>query len=253
MTLRALAERLSRGLVFRRRLPERFGRSPVFVTPDAGLRFWRYDLESADSDLFEWAAEFIHEGDVVWDIGANVGLFAFAAAARAGEAGQIFAVEADLWLASLLRRSAALRSGGRAQVEVLPLAVSDKVGLARFQIAARGRCTNFLEEAGANRHAGGTRETGWVPTVTLDWLLERLPAPSVVKIDVEGAEYMALKGAERLMSDARPLIICEVQNEQARVRELFVRHDYELFNAAVPASRRQPVHDLPFNVLARPR
>ena len=251
--LRTLAERASRGIVLRRRLPERFGRLPIFVTPDAGLRFWRFNIESADPQLFDWASELVHSGDVVWDIGANVGLFAFASAARAGATGRVYAVEADLWLASLLRRSAGLPGGGRAPVEVLPLAISDKVGLSRFQIAQRGRCTNFLEEAGGNPQAGGTRETGWVPTFTLDWLADRLPPPGVVKIDVEGAEYLALKGAERLLSEIRPVVICEVLSEKVRVRDLFEHHNYELYNAGAPASQRQPVRDLPFNVLARPK
>lgn len=250
--LRTLAERASRGIVLRRRLPERFGGLPIFVTPDAGLRFWRPGLSGADPQLFDWATEFVNRGDVVWDVGANVGLFSFAAAARAGSTGSVYAVEADLWLAGLLRRSASLPGSGRAPVEVLPLAISDRIGLSRFQIAARGRCTNFLEEAGGNAHAGGTRETGWVPTFTLDWLADRLPPPKVVKIDVEGAEYLALKGAERLLSEIRPLVICEVGVEKARVRDLLTHHRYEIFNAGVPGPRREPVRELPFNVLARP-
>jgi FkbM family methyltransferase len=250
--LRTLAERVSRDVVLRRRLPERFGRIPIFVTPDAGLRFWRSNLETSDSQLFDWASEFVRAGDVVWDVGANVGLFSFSSAMQAGPSGHVYAVEADLWLATLLRRSAALTDDRRSPVEILPVAISDKVDLARFQIAARGRCTNFLEEAGGSSEAGGTRESGWVATVTLDWLLERLPQPRVVKIDVEGAEYLALKGGERLLSVGRPIVICEVIHEQERVRNLFARHRYELFNAGLPESRRQPVSELPFNVLAIP-
>lgn len=251
--LRTLAERVSRGVVLRRRLPKRFGSIPIYVTPDAGLRFWRSNLEVADAELFNWASEFVSAGDVVWDIGANVGLFSFASAARAGSGGRVYAVEADLWLATLLRRSAALPTRGRAAVEVLPVAVSDKLDLARFGIAARGRCANFLEHAGGTTQSGGTRESGWVPTVTLDWLLERIAPPAIVKIDVEGAEYLALKGAERLLSDIRPVVICEVLHQQNRVKELFDRNRYALFNAGAPPAKRKPVHDLPFNVLAMPR
>src|SRR5687767_87149 len=169
LMLRTLAERVSRGVVFRRRLPKRFRRLPIFVTPDAGLRFWRRNLDVADSQLFDWASEFVHAGDVVWDIGANVGLFSFASAVRAGSSGRVYAVEPDLWLATLLRRSASLTDYSRAPVEILPVAISDKIGLARFRIAARGRCANSLEDAGGSSQAGGVRETGWVATVTLDW------------------------------------------------------------------------------------
>ena len=50
--------------------------------------------------------------------------------------------------------------------------------------------------------AGGVRSTRLVPTVTLDWLAARFPAPDVLKIDVEGAE-LALK----LISPLRPGLI----------------------------------------------
>jgi FkbM family methyltransferase len=251
--LRTLAERASRGLVLRRRLPKKFGGIPIFVTPDAGLRFWRSRLDVADAELFNWASEFVSAGAVVWDIGANVGVFSFASAARAGPSGRVYAVEADLWLATLLRRSSALPNHGRSAVEVLPVAISDKVDLARFAIAARGRCANFLEDTGGSTESGGVRESGWVPTVTLDWLLERIPAPSVVKIDVEGAEYRALKGAKRLLAQVRPIVICEVLGNRERVKELFDSNGYQLFNAGALPAKRKPVEELPFNVLATPR
>jgi hypothetical protein len=90
--VRALAERFSRGRVLKRQLPARFGGAPIFVSPDAALRFWRKDLAKCDPPLFDAADELVRPGDVVWDVGANVGLFTFAAAARAGATGRVLAV-----------------------------------------------------------------------------------------------------------------------------------------------------------------
>jgi FkbM family methyltransferase len=54
------------------------------------------------------AAETVGPGNTVWDIGANLGLFGFAAAVAAGPSGRVLAVEPDTALAGLLRRSAAV-------------------------------------------------------------------------------------------------------------------------------------------------
>ncbi len=249
--LRTLAERLSRGVVLRRRLPASLGGATLFVSPDAGLRFWRPSLDRADPMLFAWTPELVRQGHVVWDIGANVGLFSFSAAALAGPTGRVLAVEADIFLASLLRRSAFGQMPGHAPVEVVPVAVSDTVGLARFAIAARGRCSNYLEAVEGSSQAGGARDTVTVVTVTLDWLLERLPAPQVVKMDIEGAELEALGGATRLLDEVRPTFLCEISRKRDEVLKLFAEHRYLLADAdGGPPGRPELTSG---NVIARPR
>ena len=79
-----------------RRLPKVFGGAPILVSPDSALAFWKRDLGSVDPYLLSMARELVRPGMVVWDIGANVGLFAFAAAALG--APQVLAVEPDIWL-----------------------------------------------------------------------------------------------------------------------------------------------------------
>jgi FkbM family methyltransferase len=207
--LRTIIERLSRGVVLTRRLPRQFGGDAIYVSPDASLRHWRLNMRKIDPQLFAVLPRIVKRGDVVWDVGANVGLFSFAAAALAGQTGSVVAIEPDAWLVLLLRRSAAAASPQRAKVEVLPAAVGERVGLAQFNIARRGRAASHL--AGLGRvQAGGSRETTTVVLVTLDWLLDQFPAPRVLKIDVEGAENLVIRGAKRMLNDVRPVIVCEV-------------------------------------------
>lgn len=72
-------------------------------------------------------------------------------------------------------------------------------------------------------------------TVTLDWLLSNYSQPNFVKIDVEGAEFLVLKGAHRLLSDVRPTILCEVSAHCAdAVTALFRHHSYNLYDAEKP-------------------
>src|SRR5450631_4016821 len=108
--LRRAVELLSRRVVLKRRMPAQFGGGQLFVSPDSGLRYCRINLVNADPHLFRMAAELVRRGDVVWDIGANVGLFSFAAAGAAGPEGHVVALEPDTWLVGLLRRSSNLRT-----------------------------------------------------------------------------------------------------------------------------------------------
>jgi FkbM family methyltransferase len=232
--IRQLAEKLSRGVVLSRRLPARFNRLPLYVTPEASLRYW---LSSSRFDplLYDMAAELVEPGAIVWDIGANVGLFSFAAAALAGSSGSVLAVEPDFWLAHLLGRSSQrLKANGYscANVKVLCGSVSDSVRISELQIAERERASNYLVEAAGSTQTGGSRQTQTTICMTLDSLLDYFPPPTVLKIDTEAHEAAVLRSAARLLKSARPKIWCEVLSENAdEVTALLKDAGYELYGA----------------------
>jgi FkbM family methyltransferase len=258
--VRTLVEKISRNRVIKRKLPKRFDSLPVFVSPDSALKFWSTNFEKHDPILFKMCEELVKPNDVVWDIGANLGMFSFAAASVAGATGKILAVEPDLFLANLMRKSVKAQSKNSqitAQVDVLPVVISDGVGVVKFNIASRGRLTNFLASTVGAEEAGGVRETVSVMSVTLDWLLDYYPAPNVVKIDVETAEDLVLKGAERLLSSIRPVILCEVSlNNKEKmncVANIFKKNNYMLYDAEIERSERKQLEIPAFNTLAIPR
>jgi len=245
--LRTLMEHLSRGRILRRHLPADFGSVPILVSPDAALSFWKARIQS---DLFDFAREFVQAGSVVWDVGANVGLLSIAAARRAGNLGAVMAIEPDIWLAALLRKSGAMQPPTSARIQVIPAAVFDSPTIASFNVAKRGRASNFLSGAGGSQ-TGGVRETVSVLTITLDWLLEQGVAPNVLKIDVEGAEGSVLKGAQRVLAEARPVVLIEVYDDaRAEVTEMLLRNDYKLYDW--DARPRVSVNYACYNTLALP-
>lgn len=247
--MRALAERATHRLVFKRRLPRSFGRVSIYVSTEGGLRYLFRRSEHFDPPLYAAALDHVTPGSTVWDVGANVGLFAFAAASAAGADGTVLAIEPDVYLATLLGRSAAGTNVSCARVDVLAAAVADNVGLAEFVVARRSRSTNYLLGFGTTE-TGGEREHHVVPTVTLDWLLKWLPPPDVVKIDVEGAERLVLAGAGRLL-DRQPVLLCEVAGENAPgVGALLRDAGYRIIDGYTrnPAS----LDDLPYFTIAVP-
>ena len=90
-----------------------------------------------------------------------------------------------------------------------------------------------------------------VVTVTLDWLQERFRPPRVMKMDVEGAELAVLRGAVRVLSEARPAVLCEVYERQAgEVSLLLHEHGYRLFDFARRSEGQ--IERATYNTLALP-
>lgn len=214
---RTTASRVGRRKAFWRSLPAELGGARFLASTEGGLKYLGRDLARAEPVLTAFATAHVTPGAVVWDVGANVGLFSFMAAGLAGPQGRVVAIEPDTWLVANLRRSAGRnRAGSFAAVDVLPAAVGRTVSVSAFHIAAANRAESYL--AGQGSAAGRPfRETQLVPTLTLDLLIDHLPAPDVVKIDVEVAEADVLRGASRLLADVRPVLLIEVSSENAGV------------------------------------
>ncbi len=141
-----------------------------------------------------FAAE-LKKGQVVYDVGANVGFYSLLAACCVGSSGRVFAFEPVPENLVYLRRHVALNA--LAQVMVHPFAVSDAAVSLRFT-------------RGENRSTGHLTIDGdlEVRGITLDDFVFSggNPPPHIIKIDVEGAELAVLRGAQRVLETHRPLL-----------------------------------------------
>jgi FkbM family methyltransferase len=213
--LRRWAERWSRGVVFSRTLRTPAGPRKLWVTPEASLHYWLPHSLRCDRPLERFLRDHIEAGSRVWDIGANVGVATFFAAAVATRSGSVLAVEADPAMASLLWRSTEELGPNDAKPIILTAAVADGVGLEEFVVPVRSRAANYVLGTGGSTQAGGVRYTQKSVGLTLDWLLERTFSPSVVKMDIEGMEARALRASPKLLTEARPIFHLEVWEEAA--------------------------------------
>ena len=205
--IRSIIERMSRDRVITRHLPSDFHRRPILVSPDSALKFLKWNWAETCGELLRAADRFVQPGDYVWDIGANVGVFSVAAADKAGIGGGVLAVEADPFLGALINRTIALADNHDIRLKTLCAAISEKQGLANLLIANRGRSSNSLADVGHRSQADGVRFECPVATFKLDDLLTTsVSPPKMIKVDVEGAEILVLKGAESVEGNPADLL-----------------------------------------------
>jgi FkbM family methyltransferase len=255
-SIRRLAEYCSRHVFFTRRLPRRFGSLRLRVSPGASLIYYRGLQQPNFDDLYDFAQHHVQSSHTVWDVGSNMGVLSFAAAARAGPAGRVLCIEPDLWSARLLLASQRMNRGLCAPLEVLAVAISDTASLARLQIPERSRAAAHLEitDGGSGGDiTGGVREQFLVSTVTLDWLAAQYPPPDVLKIDVDGNEARVLRGGLALLREKRPVILTEVYERNAdEVTALLHSLGYKLYDYSHGEQGKVLLTRTAYNTLALP-
>ena len=154
-------------------------------------------------------ADNLAAGDVFYDIGANVGFFSLIAARRVGDRGRVYAFEPVPQNAAAIKRSATLNQFQ--VIEVFAVAVAAETGQSELLLA---RCPGGASLASADTPPDLVGKMT-VNVVNVDGVIEErgLAAPTLVKIDVEGAEIDVLRGMAHTLRDCRPTIIYEIDDE----------------------------------------
>jgi FkbM family methyltransferase len=163
--------------------------------------YWLGSYEIRKRQVFERE---IKPGMVVFDIGANVGFYSLLAAQLTGKAGKVYAFEPLPRNAEYIHKHVALNK--ITTIAVFEVAVGDKNGEAWFEPGV-SIATGHLSETGTIR----------VRQVSLDTLMAEglLTRPDVMKIDVEGAEYDVVRGAQEIIQAYRPLIFLDTHDRTA--------------------------------------
>jgi FkbM family methyltransferase len=180
-----------------------------------------YDCEHVWPELSWVAAHLIQPGDVVVDCGAHHGLATLLFARKVGPDGTVIAIEANPRNATVLRRN--LKLNDIENVQVIDAAAADKVG--KLKIATHSN-SSIIARSSKSRQNVTT-----VSAVTLDSVILDI-VPKFLKIDVEGAELLVLRGARRILAN-RPNLDVELHCESyGRANETLS----EIFDLIAPLS-----------------
>jgi FkbM family methyltransferase len=148
-------------------------------------------------------------GMTVWNVGANIGYYTVLAAEAVSPTGRVFALEPDPRDVEIINRN--LRARGLQNVVVAQVAVSDHDGEVDLHFSKSNPSINSLAPANTGPAKAVESFSQAVPGTSLDSFLARHGdiVPDILKIDVQGAELLAFRGAQRLLAAPRLRILLE--------------------------------------------
>jgi FkbM family methyltransferase len=194
--------------------------------PISHAHFGSLTYGTLESAVQEAMVRHLGPGGVFYDIGANLGFFALLGARFVGDTGVVYAFEAAPDNAEAIRVNAVLND--LANVEVIGKAVSDKPGVGQLQVVD-DQSWSKLADYGEHPNTEKVLE---VELVSIDQLIAdgTIRAPTVVKIDVEGAELAVLEGMRSTIDAYQPAIICELHDTHTEFIEFARSCGYRLIN-----------------------
>ncbi len=141
---------------------------------------------------------FLQPGGVFVDVGANIGYYTLLAASRLGAQGQVFAFEPGVANCQLLQKS--VDHNQFTNVQLFPNAVADVPRMVGLRMDDSNGVIDITRQMD---------DMEQVTAVTLDEALASQTRIDVIKMDIEGAEGLALQGATQLLRQHRPVVFTE--------------------------------------------
>ena len=174
-----------------------------------------------DAELYAALARVVPpSGAVLWDVGAHMGFHTLGFAALVGPTGRVVGFEPNPTNRERLRQNLEKNADLAARIEILSCALSDRTGEAPFVLShdvdTGASSMSFLD--GTTPAVEFAVSRAWntivVPLRTVDALVRDgvAPPPDALKIDVEGAELLVLRGADDTLRTAQPTVIVEVHS-----------------------------------------
>lgn len=196
-------------------------------------RFRSYDLLNRHGGDRMLAELHDHCGPeaVIYDIGANVGVYALALAVDSPDR-QLLAVEPAPRTCAQLRTNVGCNGLGD-RIEVLEYGVGDENATRPFFVSTYAELSGFDRES-ATRWEASVADIEEVPVRRVDTIVESHAPPDALKIDVEGASPAVLHGVRETLKTHQPTLFIEVHEEGLsadtgrEVREMLRKADYAI-------------------------
>jgi len=219
------------------------------------------DYWSSDQAELRFLWNFLRPGMTFFDVGAYHGIYSVVAAKRLGSQGRIIAFEPS---ARERHRLALHLQMNDVNISIEPYAITSQAGSFRFFTVESGFTTmNSLVFPPVQNPVRETSVRGFCFDEYM--ATKDIGYPDLLKIDIEGGELCAFRGASQMLESIRPVIICEVLDwvtapwgyHSSEIVKLLNSFDYQWFDfrddGTLSAHAQREQHPEVRNYLAVPR
>ena len=180
----------------------------LFSTPNVLNKYRADTFSSKEPETLEWI-DCMPNGSILWDVGANVGLYSCYAAKKCSA--RVFSFEPSVFNLELLGRNIFLNKLTDF-VTIIPLPLTEKLSVSKLNMTTTqwgGALSTFGQAYG---HDGRPMEKVFeFSTIGLSMneavKILQIPVPNFVKMDVDGIEHLILKGGLDVLSQVDGVLI----------------------------------------------
>lgn len=198
---------------------------------------WK-DMISGEYDTFfiDYLQKLDLTGKVIYDVGAHFGYSAMCFAALTGETGTVIAFEPNVFNKKRFEYFLTENKDLEKVIRIYDIAIADKAGEEDFNFndnlddgTSSGSFIEsshtFYEKDSYEKNLGYKKVK--TRTISLDSLSDIgvTEPPYLIKIDIEGAEYLALEGARKVISEHKPMLLIEIHSIFNMLKVGQVLHD----------------------------
>ena len=194
-----------------------------------------------ESEFSSIVLQYIKEGDLVFEIGSNIGQYSLQISAKIGNTGKLVCVEPDSDNFSFLSFNTSINHC--TNVQLLKMAVSDHEGKSIFykDTVTGGRMGSLIREYSSSHFRGMAEE---VEITTLPQLISRFGHPAFIKVDVEGAEDLIFYNASTI--DRNTTYLIEVREEtKNNIFSVFHSLGFSIYLLENKLQRMEKAEDIP--------
>ncbi len=188
------------------------------------LTFFLKNKISYEINVWNNIKSFIGNGNLIFDIGANIGQYALRFSELVGNEGKVVCFEPDYKNYSFLLFNVNINCCENVICKKIGLGSKDLVSELFRDTLTGGRGSSFLKAQSLNKHLS----TEHVRIETYDSMVKGFGKPDFVKIDVEGFELEVLKGIDNIFKETKYLVEIR-QDTKASVFEIFKKNSFKCF------------------------